>query len=142
MRDLHYDLIWIAECAAWILAVAFALWRGDGPTRLIAVIYLAGNLAIMGVFPNRPAELAVDVAGLLAMCAVAVRSPRPWLLWACAFQLVSAATRAAAMLDGGIDMLAYSTALNTWWMLQVAALVWGVIEVVRRPAPAVRAEPA
>lgn len=134
MSDLHYDIIWMAEYAAWILAVGFALWRGDRSARLMAVIYLAGFGAMMALFPNRPAELAVDVVGLLAMCAVALaaRTPRPWLLWACIFQLISAATRTAAMLDDTIGKLAYATALNTWWMLQVAALFWGVVEVEKR----------
>ncbi|NEX93619.1 hypothetical protein [Caulobacter sp. 17J65-9] len=135
MTQVHYDLILAAEKTAWLLAVAFALWRGDGPARWIAAIYLLGNAAMLGVMWVRPAEITVDIAGLVAMGAVAVRAPRPWVLWGTAFQLLSAATRVAAALDDRIQPLAYSTALNTWWMLQLAMLVWGTVETSRaRPA--------
>jgi hypothetical protein len=88
VTEIHYDVILPGERAAWLIAVAFALWRGDRPARWIAVIYLLGNAAMLTVMWVRPAEVAVDIAGVLAMGVVAARAPRPGVFWAAAFQLI------------------------------------------------------
>jgi hypothetical protein len=134
-----YHLIYAAELGFYGATTAFALWRGDGAARWAAAI-----LAVFGVpaawatasVPALQAAPALDLACLVALAGLALRRPRPWLTWVCAFQLAALATHAARALDPHIGTLAFQTAFNSWWMLQTAALLRGAWEAHRaRPAP-------
>ncbi|NEX93618.1 hypothetical protein [Caulobacter sp. 17J65-9] len=147
MTQFQYDLVQGLETAAFLLAVSYALWRGDRSARGISLVYIGGYLAMWAAFfggkfiaslsatpvryASRFPELAVDVAALALITVLALRNPRPWLLWSAAFQLVSTATRTAGVLDRSIDRLAVVTAVNTWWVLQLAVLAWGTVEASR-----------
>ncbi|NEX93620.1 hypothetical protein [Caulobacter sp. 17J65-9] len=142
MTQELYQILFAAEWIVWAGAVGFALWRGDTIVRLVALLQLAatGGLAIAFKLGAPMALWAwVDAIGFLPLLLLALRQPRRWLVGAAAFQLATVATHVARTLDGRIESTAYATALNTWWMLELAALVWGTGEVVRRRPTAVGA---
>jgi hypothetical protein len=134
-----YRLLWVVETAFMLGTVGVALWRGDTPARWVAFAVLVDQIAVVlaetiGVtflkggtaFPvTKAMHLPIGIALLLALLAVAHRWPRPWLLWACAFQLAFAATYVAALLDASIRPLAFVTASNTWMLCGGVALLWG-----------------
>lgn len=135
MTHEQYQIMFAAEWIAWAAAVGFALWRGDTTVRLVALLHLAatGGLAIAFKLGAPMALWAwVDAIGLLPLLFLALRRPRPWLIGAAGFQLATVATHVAQALDGRIEDLAYATALNAWWMLELAALVWGTVVAMRR----------
>ncbi|MBC6980167.1 hypothetical protein [Caulobacter sp. 17J80-11] len=135
MTHAQYQILFAVEWIVWAGAVGFALWRGDIIVRLAGLLQFAatGGMAIAFKLGAPTALWAwVDAIGFVPLLLLALRRPRPWLIGSAAFQLTTVATHVARTLDERIETTAYVTALNTWWMLQLAALVWGTVEAMRR----------
>ncbi|MBC6980166.1 hypothetical protein [Caulobacter sp. 17J80-11] len=118
----------LALWAAWLAAIGFALWRGDGFVRAIACLYFAATAAAVAAlaFGAPPAIWGfADIVVLPVLAWALLRQPRRWLVWACAFELVTVATHVAWALDRRIEDQAYSAAIDLWWVLELAALIWG-----------------
>jgi hypothetical protein len=142
---LDYKLFAVVEYGLWFAAIGLALWRGDGAVRAAALVVLLPGLVAMAMPPApagppwRTIAHAMEGVTLAGLIAVAVRRPRAWLIFACAFQLALVATIVVHALDPHIEQLAFATANNTWWMLATVALLWGALDAHRargRPAPA------
>ncbi|NEX93623.1 hypothetical protein [Caulobacter sp. 17J65-9] len=116
----------------------FALWRGDRPARLAALVYLCVYPALFiaqeGLDWGTAARLPVEAAGFVALLLLLLRDRPAWLLWAWAFRLIVVATYVATLLDPRISPLAFLTALNTWCVAELTALLWGAIQAARTGA--------
>lgn len=125
----------IAMWAFVILTLAYALWRGDRLVRVVAVIYAATEAAVVVIENMRPVAeppyLYANIPGLAALLALALHSPRNWLLLACAFHLIIVATHVGVGIDPRIEEPAYIYTLNAWLMLAYAALLWGAAKAHR-----------
>jgi hypothetical protein len=135
MTQSAYDLLYFLEESFWVCTLAFALWRGDATVRQAALAVLVPGLPTWAAWVNPAWRVAVpwlEALCLLWLAAVAVRRPRGWLLWTCAFQLAGVAGHLAHALDPRIGTLAFQTANNTWWMLGTATLLWGAVEADAR----------
>lgn len=117
---------------------AFALWRGGGVERLVAVANLAAWIATMAV-QDRLAwidpltwvdpqwgVLAVDGVFALVLLYLAMTRSQSWLLFAAAFQILGVATHLAMLADDGFRAKAYLAGLIIWSYLVLAALAVGV----------------
>ncbi|NEX93621.1 hypothetical protein [Caulobacter sp. 17J65-9] len=132
--DLSELVLW----GGWLAAIGFALLRGDGFVRAIGGLYLAATAAAVAAlaFGAPPAVWGfADIVLLPLLARALLRQPRRWLIWACAFELVTVATHVAWALDPRIEDHAYSAAIDLWWALQLAALALGAFGS-RRPGPA------
>ncbi len=119
--------IWTASMLA---VAAFALRRGGWPERTIAFGMVADSIA-SGILQNTRdwgapqwADLSIDIAYLIVMVWVALRSDRMWPLWAAGFQLVSVAIYLARLADVNVGALAPYRATVIW-----SYLILGVITV-------------
>jgi hypothetical protein len=136
MSHLHYQLVYAVEFAFMAVVYVLAFQRGDGVVRRVAAVLLAGQIVSeIGWFAfhtGRAFICALDAICLALVVVLAIRTPRPWLLSVCAFQLAAVCTFLAALLDARIQHLALATAGNTWSLLVLAALLWGAIEAWRK----------
>jgi hypothetical protein len=112
--------------------VAFALWRGGRPERVIALAGLLASVAsaVLQTDPNdlinpQWGDLVVDLAYLGLVLWFALRSDRHWTLWAAAFQLLGVVTYVARMADLRVGAKAPFTASVIWSYLVLAALAVG-----------------
>ncbi len=126
----------------------FAFWRGGWPERTVAVGMIADSVA-SGILQDRHnwattqwGDLAVDVAYLLLLVWVALKSDRLWPLWAAAFQLVGVVIYLARIVDMKVGALAPFTAVVIWSYLVLLSVVVGTWQRWRdrRPAPSPPAE--
>ena len=115
--------IFLAVCAA-------AIWRGKWEERSVGAAFLAGWLATLLLRDRSWAgtqwgAFGVDLAFLLLVVGVALRSRRYWPMVAAGFQLLAVATHAARILDHHLGMWAYITAGVIWTWLVMATLAVG-----------------
>ncbi|MDO1558307.1 hypothetical protein Q0812_02555 [Brevundimonas sp. 2R-24] len=124
----------ITSLAICTLVCIVALWRGTWALRGAAALFLAGwwvtPMAYELAGPNgeRWFVLVIDVVLAVGIATIACLSGRRWAMAMAAFQILTAATHAAAIIDLRFGELAY-------WALQVAytigalmALAIGVIQ--------------
>ncbi|MBC6980164.1 hypothetical protein [Caulobacter sp. 17J80-11] len=135
MSTLQFQILAVAVWGFWAGCLGLALRRGDRPVRLFAATALTFFLLarIARWLWHGPAVWSTwaDAAILVPMLAIALRWPRRWLVWACAFQLATVATYVAHALDRSIGALAYATAVNLWGVLGQCALLYGTFEADR-----------
>lgn len=119
----------------WAVAMfavsAYAWWRGGRIERVVAVANVIAWIATIAV-QNRTnwvdpqwGMFGVDVAFLLLLLVLVVRSTRGWIMPAAAFQLLAVVTHAAIIADEGVRARAYITALILWSYLVLITLAVG-----------------
>ena len=125
---------------------AYAFWQGQRDERIAAAVCLIGSLAstfVLSPWHLRYSDvelgvLLIDVGGLIAFTAVALRSNRFWPLWVAGLQLTTSI--AHVMKAANLDLMphAYAAALRFWIYPILLILVLGTWRGQRRLA----AEPA
>lgn len=132
-------IIWVAS----LLAVsAFALWRGGAVERIVAVGNLVAYAATIlfqdmhNFFDPQVGIMGVDIAFLVLLLALAVRTNRTWLLFAAAFQLLAVVIHIAIAADPDVRSLAYFRGLIIWSYLILLSMAVGAWLEMRRRAQA------
>jgi hypothetical protein len=129
--------------AFFAIVAVFAMLRGGGPERVTAgayVLALAGSayvgfLHVPGDFRVVPMGLMVtDMALLLALCVIAIRANRWWIIPATGCQLVAVLVHAGRMLDPDMIPNSYEFLTDIWSWPMVALLGAGTWAHRRRLA--------
>ncbi len=112
-------LIQIIGWSALIASVAMAFRWGGLDERFAAIGFfvatLASNAANSSLYGHTEVGiLAVDVALLVGLLVLALRSDRFWPMYATAFQLVAVTVHIASMAEQGNFAWAYAVALIFW----------------------------
>ena len=124
-------------------AVVFAAWRGGGPERATAVAYVlalagsaaAGFLRVPGDFRVVPIGLFLaDSLLLIALCAIAVRANRWWVIPAAGCQLVAVLVHTGKWLSPQMMPKGYEFLTDIWSWPMVLFLCLGVWAHRRRIA--------
>jgi hypothetical protein len=116
----------------------YALLRGGRPEKIagvvIAVAWSASSLLQDRIHILSPqwAVAWLDVALFVVFLGMALRWRRGWLIFACATQLLTAATHFTALLDPRLFALAIITAYYIWSYATLGALAWGTHLAARR----------
>jgi len=124
-----------------LLAVCiYALLRGGGDERIVAITCLAGTAATMlAVSPLRhryagveQGLLLVDLAVLAGFITVALRSKRFWPLWVAGLQLTTSLGHFLKGVDQDLLPRAYGAALQFWSYPILIILAVGTFRSHRR----------
>jgi len=116
------------------LSTGYALWRGGGPERVTAAVFVAGVLAsvtvglfrIPGDFATVPIRLlTIDVLGAILFAWIAIRANRLWTIPFAACQLLTALAHFARLADPGIIPKGYMFLTVIWSWPMVLLLAWG-----------------
>ena len=127
-----------------LVTCGLALWRGDRPTRLFAVLYLVGWACSL-VAHRLPAgrgfmlSFAIDAVAVGLMIWISLRWRRLWIAVASAWQLVATLSHLAAARDIGISLYTYRFAQNLWATGVILILLWAALG---RGAPSLQRRPA
>lgn len=128
---MHFAILqpWLG-LAIFGAVCAFALWKGGAEERIAAASLLLGDVITLS-FRDRSWEgtqwvgFGVDVAFLLVIGLIALRSKRYWPMAAAGFQLLGVVTHAARMIDSHVRPWAYITAGVIWSYAVLIALAVG-----------------
>jgi hypothetical protein len=108
---------------ALLLAVCvYALWRGRGEERAVALVCLGATLASRLAFAPLGVRyhsvegglLAIDLVVLASFVAVALRSRRFWPLWVAGLQLTTSMAHLMKAIDSTLMPMAYGAAIALW----------------------------
>lgn len=131
---------WIS-LAALLISTGVALWRGGWPERLAAGAMILAWLASGLLYKTRlwfgpqTAVFLVDLALLLVLLFIALRSDRWWPMWACGFHGLTLILTLATLLDTRISNRAgYIAGGGVFSYLVMLALFLGAVRR-RRAAP-------
>lgn len=125
--------LWIPRILL-LVAVGFAVRKGDEPERLVAGILLATfsldvvNHALFGEplwYAVNPGHLVIDLWANITLLWVALRANRGWPLVACAAQLVVVLGHVSKMLDAGMARKAYWVTTQVPFTFQLMVLLLG-----------------
>jgi hypothetical protein len=113
-----------------------ALWKGALEERCAAVGLLFSMGATIALrdtsWPKvQSTEFLADVANLLLLTGIALRSPKYWPMAAAGFQLLAVMTHVAKLVDRGVAQWTYLTAGIIWTYLLMIALVVGTVNAAR-----------
>ena len=103
----------VFELIVCLTAMIFGAWRERaGGALYLAVV--AASFALKAWFPDIPAwrYLLMDGLCLLGFFALSWKSPHPWPLWACAFQLLGVMTSIATLIQVRVLAWTYYTVLS------------------------------
>lgn len=134
-----------ASLAALLTAAGVAIWRGGWPERL------AGGAMILAWFATglfykthlwfgpQTAVFLVDLALMMVLVFIALRSDRWWPMWACGFHGLTLILMLATLLDSRISNRAgYIAGGGVFSHMVMAAVFFGALarpRVSRPPAP-------
>jgi len=130
----------------FVVTVIFAGWRGGGPERGTAGVYVlaltgsayVGFLQVPGDFQVVPISLfLVDSLLLIALCMIAVRSNRWWPIPAAGCQLVAVLVHIGKLLDPTMIPDGYAFLVTIWSWPMVALLGLGTWAHRRRLADSI-----
>jgi hypothetical protein len=108
---------------ALLIAVClYALWRGRGEERIVALICLGATLASRLAFSPLSVRyhgvesglLVIDLVVLASFVAVALRSQRFWPLWVAGLQLTTSMAHLMKAIDSTLMPMAYGAAIALW----------------------------
>ena len=127
---------------ALLLAVcAYALWRGRGEERAVALVCLGATLASRLAFSPLSVRysgvegglMAIDLVVLASFVAIALRSQRFWPLWVAGLQLTTSMAHLMKAIDSTLMPLAYGAAIALWSYPILIILAIGTWRGQRRP---------
>jgi hypothetical protein len=128
-----------SSLAALLITAGLALWRGGWPERLAGVAMILAWFATYFLynyhqkFGPQTAMFLVDLALMLVLLFIALRSNRWWPMWACGFHGLSLTLVLATLADPKIPNRASLIAGGgVFSYLAMAALFFGALP--RRPA--------
>jgi hypothetical protein len=108
---------------------AYALTRGGGPERAVALLFLTAAVATILVLPSQAifhnvatGILLVDSALFAGLLAVSIRAERFWPLWMTALQGIAVAGHGAKAVNPHVIPFAYAVLLVFWGYPMVALL--------------------
>ena len=140
MSPLSYLYQW-SSLAALLIATGVALWRGGWPERLAGVAMILAWFATGFLYNShqrfgpQTAVFLVDLALMLVLLFIAMRSNRWWPMWACGFHGLTLTLMLATLADPGISNRASLIAGGgVFSYLTMAALFCGALPR-RRLAP-------
>ena len=98
---------------------AYALYRGKADARIVAAVFLVGNLATLMLRSSTYSSVEttvfiIDVLAFLAFTYAALISDRFWPLWVSGLQLTTSMGHVFKMIDSHLLPLAYAAALRFW----------------------------
>lgn len=127
----------LAGMAAMAFSVGYALIAGDRPARIVGGLVGAawlGSWALQdrsAIDAPQYAVAGLDVVLAIALIVLVLRYRRVWLIAACAFQALTAATHLAFVVDTRIAALGFMTAYYVWSYATLLALVVGTAQAAR-----------
>jgi len=97
----------------------YALLRGKADARIVAAVFLAGDLATLTLRSSTYSSvetsiLIVDILAFLAFTYAALISDRFWPLWVSGLQLTTSLGHLFKAIDTNLLPLAYAAALRFW----------------------------
>lgn len=127
-------------CAMQALVAFYAVWKGGSPERRAAMMQVAAAVATMVSYTIsnyrflefETGVFAIDVALLIALYWLALRSNRVWPMAMTALQLSSIFVHVARLADGGMSAWAYAFLLKIWGYAMVLLLGVAVVRHRRR----------
>lgn len=124
------------------VAIALGFWRGAGPERACAAIYLAmwlGDRAYHLLFGRFEAlsganlgHIIIDALTACGLICVALYANRNYTLWLASMQLVALLSHFLHMVSPSIDPTAYALLMASPMYLAVLIFAAGVIRHMRR----------
>ncbi|WP_156361775.1 hypothetical protein [Sphingomonas sp. Leaf343] len=118
-----------------IAVVAFAVWGGGAPERIVAGLMFVANAAT-ALLPYDPGStflwldwsgFGVDALLFVAFTAVALRADRYWPIWLAALQLVAVAIHLVRIVDRALVPLVYAWSIGQIAYPLMALLVAGTV---------------
>lgn len=113
-------------------ACGYALFRGKADSRIVAAVFLVGDLATLALRSSAYSSvetgiLVVDILGFIGFTYAALISDRFWPMWVSGLQLTSSMGHLFKAIDTHLMPLAYAAALRFWaWpiLIILAAGTW------------------
>jgi hypothetical protein len=111
-RVLIYRALMLGICG-------YALIRGKADARIVALVFLVGDLATLAVRSStystvETSVLVIDIIAFLAFTYAALISDRFWPLWVSGLQLTTSLGHVLKAVDSHLMPLAYAAALRFW----------------------------
>ena len=105
-----------------VASCGYALWRGRGDERIVALVCIAATAASRLAFSPLSVRysgvetglLLIDLAVRAAFIFVALRSPRFWPLWIAGLQLTTSMAHLMKAIDESLLPIAYGAAIALW----------------------------
>jgi hypothetical protein len=132
-RVLIYRVLMYGICG-------YALYRGKADARIVAAVFLVGNLATLLLRSSTYASIetsvfVIDVVAFLAFTYAALISDRFWPLWVSGLQLTTSMGHVFKLIDSHLLPLAYAAALRFWAYPILIILAVGTWRSHRRTLP-------
>lgn len=124
-RLIIYHMLMLGACG-------YALLRGTTDARIVAIVFLIGDLATFALRSSggySSVESGILIVDILAFCAftyAAVISDRFWPLWVSGLQLTTSFGHVLKALDPHLLPIAYAAALRFWSYPILIILALGV----------------
>lgn len=123
-----------------VLAVSLALWKGDKPERLGALIILQMTLLQFASLAFKPrvysdidlASAVIDLLGLVGFGVLATYAKRVWPIWAASLQLLSLISHFVRQADREAEPMVYVAMKSGPTFLALLALLIGTLMHIRR----------
>lgn len=100
-------------------ACGYALFRGRAESRIVAAVFLIGDLSTLALRSSayssvQTGVLVVDILGFIGFTYAALISDRFWPLWVSGLQLTSSMGHLFKAIDADLLPLAYAASLRFW----------------------------
>ncbi|HYX45568.1 MAG TPA: hypothetical protein VE820_01915 [Sphingomicrobium sp.] len=97
----------------------YALYRGKADARIVAAVFLVGDLATLALRTSTYSSVetsvfVIDILAFLAFTYAALISDRFWPLWVSGLQLTTSMGHVFKLVDSHLLPLAYAAALRFW----------------------------
>jgi hypothetical protein len=97
----------------------YALFRGKADARIVAAVFLVGDLATLALRSSTYSSVetsvfVIDIIAFLAFTYAALISDRFWPLWISGLQLTTSMGHVFKLIDSHLLPLAYAAALRFW----------------------------
>lgn len=134
------QILFIAFIGLLLVACLYAFWRGGGPERAVAWIFIAAWVIsitiryVTDLVYQRPAwiTLSVDTAVLIALAVVTRRANRAWPVVVTSMQLLIVLSHVARTINAHQFPRVYIVMTKSWPYLQLITLLVGTILHWRR----------
>jgi hypothetical protein len=136
-----------ASLTVLVATVAGAIWRGGLPERIAAGAMAMAWIGTAVVYNSHQLRgfqggpMLVDMALLLVLLVIALRSDRWWPMWACAFQALNVVLHFALAADAVLWRWAAWVASSYFSYLTMFSLLLGLIGRRRVASPTDAASP-